>query len=201
MTVLPDVFFREPKVLLLREMKTTDAFTLCCEEVANDRLIITTFRGRDSAETLMRMLQTGIDPKLFADSLIAIITQRRVRRLCPDCKEEIPANPQIIQRLGLPAGSVKTLYRKRVRPQLEPGQKDTYIPCETCSEIGYQDRIAIFDILEINDELRQIISTRPSVEAIRKAAIKSGQRGFMVDGARLIAEGITSLDELTRALK
>ena len=201
MTVLPDVFFREPKVLLLREMKTTDAFTLCCEEVSNDRLIITTFRGRDSAETLMRMLQTGIDPKLFADSLIAIITQRLVRRLCPDCKEEIPANPQIIQRLGLPAGSVKTLYRKRVRPQLEPGQKDTYIPCETCSEIGYQDRIAIFDILEINDELRQIISTRPSVEAIRKAAIKSGQRGFMVDGARLIAEGITSLDELSRALK
>lgn len=201
MTVLEDVFFKEPKVLLLREMVNLDTLKLCCEQVSNDRLIVTTFRGTDSADTIMRLLQTGVPRKLVADSLSAVVTQRLIRRLCPHCKEEIPAQPELLRRLGLNPQTVKTLYRRRVRPTLEPGQKDTYVPCPHCLEIGYWGRAGVYDTILINDEIRQIIMTQPSADAIRKAALKAGSRGFFTDGAQLVGDGITSFDEFRRFMQ
>ncbi|MDO4585674.1 MAG: ATPase, T2SS/T4P/T4SS family [Planctomycetia bacterium] len=201
MDILPDVFFREPKVLLIRDMINTEAFSLCCQEIENDRFIITTFRAKDSVETLLKMLQTGIDPKLLADSLQAIITQKLIRNLCKACREKIPANPLILQKLGLQPGSVKYLYRKRVRPVVEQGQKDTYVPCSACQEIGYDGRSAILDILFINDDIRQVMMTHPSAEALRQVAARNGQRGYLEDGSWLVSKGHTSFDELVRILK
>lgn len=201
MAVLPDVFFREPKVLLLRDLVNTDTLQLCCEEVENDRLIITSFRGKNSADTIMRLLQTGIDPRLLAESLSAVVTQRLIRRLCPACKEEIPVNPAMLQKLGLPANAAEKLYRKRVRPTLEPGQKDTYVPCGECMEIGYKGRAGLYDIITVNDEIRKVIMTNPSEAAIRQAAQRAGNRTYLTDGAYLVASGTTSFDELVRVLK
>lgn len=200
-SVLPDVFFKEPKVLLLRDMVNKETLELCCEEVENDRLIVTTIRAKDAADTIMRVLSTGIDPKLFSERLIGVISQKLVRRLCPSCKEDIDPNPQILKHLGIKPGSVSDLYRKRVHPQLEPGEKDTYVPCPDCHEIGYIGRNGIYDILEVNEEIRQIIANNPSVEAIRKAAFASKQYGYILDGGKLVADGTTSFEELTRILK
>lgn len=200
--ILPDVFFKEPKTLLIRDLINTETLTLCCEEVKNSRVVITTFRGKDSAETLMRILSTGVDPKLLAETLLVVVTQKLVRRLCPSCREEIPANPQLIKRFGIKEGSVSKIFRKRVYPTPQPGEKNTYKPCADCNELGYNGRIGIYDFLEINDAIRQIItSPKPTIEAIRKAATDSGQHGFLVDGGPLVADGSTSFEELSRILK
>lgn len=199
MTVLPDVFFREAKVLLLREMVNADTFKLCCEEVGNDRLIITTFRGRDSADTIVRMLKTGIRPQLLADSLLFVLSQRLVRKLCPVCREEIQANPAIVRRLGLPPTTEK-LWRKRGYTVSESG-KNEHIPCTACQEIGYRGRTGLYDGIVINDEIRQILISNPTEEAIRRAALKAGAKGYLSDGARLVAEGVTDFEELARVLK
>lgn len=201
MTVLPDVFFKEPKVLLIRDMINLETLKLCCEEIQNDRLIVTTFRGVDSADTIMKMLRTGISPKLLADALTSVVTQRLIRRLCPKCKEAIPAQPEVLRRLGLNPQTTPTLYRKRVRPVVEPGQKDVYIPCSHCMEIGYWGRAGVYDVVNMTDEIRQIISTKPSADAIRRAAAKSGDRGYFIDGAQLVGAGITSFDELRRFMQ
>ena len=201
MKILPDVLFREPRVLVLRDVVNVEAFSTICRESQNDRLIYTTFRGRDSADTIIRMLKTGIDPKLLADSLTAVVTQRLVRILCPACKEEIPANPEILRKLGISPSFVSCLYRKRARPPVEAGQKINYVPCAECLEIGYKKRSGIYDIITVTDELRQVIVSNPTEEAIRRAAAKSGERGFLTDGARLVAWGATSFEELVRALK
>ncbi|MDO5567143.1 MAG: ATPase, T2SS/T4P/T4SS family, partial [Planctomycetia bacterium] len=199
--VLPDVFFREPKVVLLRDLGGPETLKLCCEEVDNDRVIITTFRGKDSVDTLMKLIATGVDHKLLAKTLTGIVTQKLVRLLCETCKEEIPANAQVLQRLGLKPGSVEALYRKRVHPEPEPGKRDNYVPCKVCQEIGYLGRTAIFDFLEITPELREIIANDPTEAAIRQAVLKSGQRGYLVDGARLVADGLTSFEEFARCMK
>lgn len=200
MTVLPDVFFKEPKVLLLRDLVNAETLKLCCEEVSNNRLIMTTFRGTDSVDTILRMLKTGVDPKLLAESLSVVLTQRLVRRLCPACKEAVPANPEILRRLGLPP-TIETLYRKRVHAAPEPGQKDTYVPCPKCREIGYLGRAGIYDGIVVNDEIRQIMTTSPSAAALRQAAVKGKNHGYLYDGARMVAAGITSFEELARVLK
>ncbi|MGI5832428.1 MAG: ATPase, T2SS/T4P/T4SS family [Thermoguttaceae bacterium] len=201
MTVLPDVFFKEPKVLLIRDMVNLDTLKLCCEEVGHDRLIFSSFRGIDSADTIMRVLQTGIPRKLFAESLFAVVSQRLIRRLCPHCKEEIPAPPDLIRRLGLNPQSVKTIYRRRVHAPPEPGKRDRYEPCPYCLEIGYWGRAGIYDAIIVNDEIRQVILKNPSADAIRKAALKSGSRGFFTDGADLIGSGVTSFDEFRRVMQ
>ncbi len=203
-TILPDVFFKEPKVLLIRDMGGLESWKICCEEIKNDRLIISTARAKDSVGALIAILKAGVDKKDFADSVTAIIAQKLVRRLCEECKEEYQPTPQVLQSLGLDPKTEK-LWRRRVHEPVEPGERDYYVPCEACREIGYQGRVAIFDFLEINDEMRQIIAADADLvakdRALRRAALKSGQRGFLVDGARLVRKGITSVDELARCLK
>ena len=203
MTVLPDVYFKEPKVVLIRDMVTLDAWKLACDEVKNDRLIISTFRSQDSVSTIIGLLKFGVDPKQLADSLTSVISQKLVRKLCETCKEEIKPDPRILAQLGLDPKTEK-IYRKRVHQPVEPGERDFYEPCEDCREIGYKERVALFDVLEINDEMRQVIAVDADLakkdKALRQLAFKSGQRGFLVDGARLVKEGVTSYEELVRAL-
>ncbi|MCL2305360.1 MAG: Flp pilus assembly complex ATPase component TadA [Planctomycetaceae bacterium] len=197
MTVLPDIFFREPHVLLIRDLISTDVFELCCNEIANERLIITTIRARDAADAMMRLLAMGIQPSLFASTITAVVAQRLIRRLCPDCKEVFEPQPALLQRLGLPPDRITELYRARGAPQ--PGEKRK--PCLTCNDIGYRGRTAMYEIIEVNDEIRKILVANPTVDAIRKAATQSGQRGFLFEGSLLIAKGITSVEELARVMK
>ena len=203
MTVLGDVFFREPKVLLIRDMVNLDSWNLCIDEVKNDRLIITTHRASDSVGAIIDILKRGVEGARLADALTAVIAQRLVRRLCEDCKEEVQPAKQLADRLGLQEG--QSIYRKRVHEPVEPGQKDYYVPCERCRDIGYYGRIAVFDVLEINDEMRQIIASNVSLEqknqALRKAVMQSGQQGYLTDGLRLVKLGVTSIDEIQRAMK
>jgi len=204
MNVLPDVYFKEPKVVLIRDMVNLEAWALACEEVKNDRLIISTHRGKDSVSTIVELLKYGVNAKALADTLHSVITQRLVRKLCDNCKEDIKPNPTILKQLGLDPQTEK-IYRKRVHEPVEPGQRDYYVPCEECRDIGFKGRVAIFDVLEITDDMRQIIAAdvdlTKKANALRQAAIKSGQYGFIVDGARLVKEGVTSYEELVRMLK
>ncbi len=205
MDVLPDVFFREPKVLLIRDMVTLDSWKLCCEEVKNDRLIITTARGADTIGTIISILKLGVDPALLAETLTSVITQRLVRRLCNTCKEEVIAPPQIVRELELDPANPR-IFRKRVHEPVEPGQKDYYVPCEDCRDIGYQGRIAVFDVLEITDEMRQVIAM-PNIPpekkeiGLRNIAKKTGHKGYWVDGKRLVKFGVTSIEEIQRSLR
>ncbi len=204
MTVLPDLFFKEPKVVLIRDMVNLESWQLACDEVQNDRLIITTFRGADSVATIVGLLKFGVDPSMLANSLNSVITQKLVRRLCETCREEIKPDPRILQQLGLDPKTEK-IYRKHFHAPVEPGQRDFYEPCEDCRDIGYKNRVALFDVLEITDEMRQIIAANADLakkeQALRQAAMKSGQRGYLTDGARLVAKGVTSYEELVRCLK
>ncbi|MBQ3453686.1 MAG: hypothetical protein IJG25_02355, partial [Thermoguttaceae bacterium] len=198
MTVLPDVFFKEAKVLLLRDPVNVESLKLCCDEIKNERLIITTFRGVDSVDTILRMLKF-IDRDTLAGALTYVLNQRLVRRLCPECKEAIPAPAQVLRQLGLPA-SIETICRKRVHTVV-PGQKDTYEPCPHCLEIGYKGRAGIYDGIIINDEIRQLIRTNPDPKLLRQAALRAKCRGFLSDAARLVADGTTSYEELVRVMK
>ncbi|MGI6402330.1 MAG: ATPase, T2SS/T4P/T4SS family [Thermoguttaceae bacterium] len=204
MTVLPDVFFKEPKVLLIRDMVNLEAWKLCCEEVANDRLIITTLRAFDAVGTIIRALEMGVDKELLANTLTAIISQRLIRRLCEDCREETEVtNPRIVSAFGLdPKRPI--WYVPHLHEPVAPGERDYYIPCTECREIGYMGRAALFDILEVNDEMRQIIAADASLRekevALRRKALESGQEGYLTDGKRLVREGVTSYDEVRRII-
>lgn len=197
MKVLADVFFKEPRVMVLRDLVNKDSLELCCREIENQRLIISTLRAKDSAEAIVRLLKTGIDPQLLADSLTAVISQRLVRILCPLCKDQIPANPEILRRLALSPTLVDCLFR----PHVKTGDLRSDPPCAECLDIGFKKRTGIYDVITITDEVRRVMATNPTEEAIRAAAAKSGERGFITDGGRLVGWGATSFEELIRCLR
>lgn len=198
MNALGDVFFREPQVVLIRDLVNKDTLEYCCREIEeNGRLIITTIRARDGAEALLRLMAMQIEPKLFASTISAVVAGRLIRKLCPECKEAYQPPPQLVQRLGIPPGKVAEFFRVRSAPQ----EDEKRLPCPNCADIGYSGRTSLFEILEVNDEIRQILVSSPNLELIRQAALKSGQKGFFLEGAVLVAKGITSVEELSRVMK
>ncbi|MCL2117909.1 MAG: Flp pilus assembly complex ATPase component TadA [Planctomycetaceae bacterium] len=198
MSVLPDVFFKEPQVLVLRDMINKETLERCCNETENTRLIITTVRGKDCAEAIFQLLALGISPQLLASKLATVTCQRLIRRLCTDCKEAFQPPPAMLQKLGIRPGTVENLYRIRSEPK--EGEKKP-LPCLRCNEIGYYDRTAMFEILEMNDAFRKVILAAKSVEQMRQGFQQAGHKGFVPSGLALVANGTTSIDELTRILK
>lgn len=200
MTVLPDVFFKEPHAVIVRDVVNVETLTLCCKEVVdNNRLFISSIRANDAVEAMLRMLALKIDPQLYATALSAVICQRLIRKLCPDCKEGFQPPPQLLQSLGFAPGSINEFYRIRspLPEELERKRK----PCPTCNDIGYKGRTALFELVELNDEIRSLLVTHPNINEIRQAVVRSQQPGFMQYGAELVRQGITSVDELSRVLK
>jgi type II secretory ATPase GspE/PulE/Tfp pilus assembly ATPase PilB-like protein len=197
--LLPNVLFKEPNAVIVRDMTALPTLELCCKDIANGRLFITMIRARDSVEAILKLLASKITPQDFLQPLNAVVCQRLVRKLCPDCKEPYQPAPQLIQRLGLNPKQVHQLYRTRTPlPEAEERKRGV---CKTCNGIGYYGRTIVLDMLEMNDPIRGFIIANPNYAAIKQFLQKSGQNGFWQDGIKLILQGTTTIDEMSRVLK
>lgn len=199
MTVLPDVIFKEPGALIVRDMTALNTLEYCCNEVDHDRLFITMIRAKDGVEAIFKFLTTKIQPQTFLTRLNGVICQRLIRKLCPDCKEPYQPAPQLLQQLGLRPDQVKEFYRTRT-PLPEPEEKKRGI-CPTCNGIGYRGRTALFELIELNDAIREIILSNPNPAAIRQQLVKQGQTGFLYEGIHLLLKGETTVEEFSRIMK
>jgi type II secretory ATPase GspE/PulE/Tfp pilus assembly ATPase PilB-like protein len=124
----------------------------------------------------------------------AVLCVRLIRKLCEGCKVAYEPTPDLAKKLGLPEGKVEALYRT---PKPEEIEK----PCKTCGGLGYIGRTGVFELLVVDDQVRQALLKEPKVEIVRKAAKAAGMRSFQEEGVLLIAKGVTSLAELQRVLK
>ncbi|HEY1064621.1 MAG TPA: hypothetical protein VGE52_00865, partial [Pirellulales bacterium] len=116
-----------------------------------------------------------------------------------ECKEAYEPTPQMLAQMRLAPNSVKNFYRVPT-PDPNIDEKKRKI-CEKCSGRGYRGRVAMTEILEMTEPLRQLLATTPRLDALRNEARKAGMKNLMDDGIRLIAEGVTSLEEVSRCLK
>jgi type II secretory ATPase GspE/PulE/Tfp pilus assembly ATPase PilB-like protein len=192
--VLSEVIRAYPNVLVVPDVSEAQAVQLLAEEAAGERLIISTVRAKDSAEALLRVLATKVPPAKFAKCVTGVIYQRLVRRLCDECKVAYTPKPELLKKLGIPAGKVRAFYR-------EPQGEEALEVCEECQGIGYRGRTAVFELLEIKPEVRQLLAKAPKIDVLREAIQKSGHRTLQTEGILLVARGVTSLPELTRVLK
>ena len=191
-TLLPKVIRMMPEVIVIRDLLNGETVDVLCDEVEEDRLIISSIRAKDSVEALVRVLALGADPKKLAASISAVFNQRLVRKLCEECKEAYAPPPQVLQQLGIPQGRVEAFYR----PPQEPEEV-----CEACGGISYVGRTAVFELLVVGNSLRKVLAAGGKLELARKAARKDGYRSLQEEGVLLVAKGITSLPELMRVLK
>ena len=134
--------------------------------------------------------------------LRGVVYVRLVRRLCETCREAYQPAPDLLQKLGIPAGRVQVLYREK-QPR-QPGQErkrgEPEI-CPACRGLGYKGRIGIFEIMALDDKMRQAVRKQANIETLKKLARAAGNRTLQEEGILLVALGTTSLTELQRVLK
>ncbi len=190
-SILPQLLLKHPDVIVCRDLVNLQTVDILCGQ-AEGRLVISSIRAKDCVEALLRVLAFKAEPEKFANVVTGVINQRLVRRLCDTCKEAYAPQPQLLKKLGLPAGRVEALYR----PPQQPEEV-----CPDCGGMGYLGRIGVFELLVVGDHMRQYLAKGAKLDVLRKVARKEGMRSLQEEGILLVAKGVTSLPELMRVLK
>ncbi len=193
-TILPKLIRTYPNVYVCRDMVDLESAKILIGEVKDERLVITNIKAKEGAEALLRVLQMKVPAKDFAGAAKAVLYQRLIRLLCTECKVGYTPPPEVLKKLGIPAGKIEKLFRP-------PKQEEIEKPCNACQGLGYKGQTGIFELLEINDAMREILVKQPRVDLLRKAARASHQRLLQEEGVLLVARGVTSIPELMRVLK
>jgi type II secretory ATPase GspE/PulE/Tfp pilus assembly ATPase PilB-like protein len=157
-------------------------------------------------EALLRVLMLKANAESFAKVVAAVLYVRPARRLCETCRQPYQPAPQMLQKLGLPPGRVNVLYRQWQPPPPEQlvDEKGNPIPppiCPSCGGLGYKGRFGIFELLMINDQMRQALVKQPKLEVLRKVAAAAKHRTIKDEGIACVARGISSLNEVQRVLQ
>jgi type II secretory ATPase GspE/PulE/Tfp pilus assembly ATPase PilB-like protein len=198
--LMPKIMLRQPDVLICPEPPNGETVRLICEFAAQEHFGFFSVRAREAVEALLRVLALGVPAEKFAPVVAGVLNHRLVRKLCPDCKEAFQPPPDLLARLRIPPGRVQVLYRERQPPPPGTPPKDIPPPCPKCRGIGYFGRQAIFELLVVNDAMKQALLQNPRVEVLRQIAQKSGHPSLMEEGILLVATGVTSVTELQRVL-
>lgn len=207
--LLPKVMLKQPDVYVLPELPNAETVRILCREALDEnRLVIAAVRAKEAVEALLRVLLTKAPAQEFAEAVKVVLNVRLIRKLADTCKQAYPAPPQVLQKLGLPAGRVRELYKEWQPNPEAPKRKPPPGACEfcglvgpSCRGLGYLGRTGIFELLEVNDALREALVKQPKLEVLRQVARQSGHRGLQEEGILLVAQGVTSLTELQRVLK
>jgi general secretion pathway protein E len=176
---------QDPDVIMVGEIRDLDTSRIAIQAGMTGHLIITTVHAKSSAGVFVRLQEIGLDPHSVASAVTAVVAQRLVRLLCPACKRETPATPGQEAKLGTSLAG--------------PG---FYAPvgCATCHQKGYTGRKGVFEILHVDEAVRDLIGGRASPDRINEAALKRGMSTLLDNGLRLARAGETSLDEVLRVL-
>lgn len=158
-------------------------------------MVLGTIRAKEAAEALLRVLMLKVSAQQFAPVAKSVLNVRLIRKLCEECRQPYAPNPEMLKKLGIPPDRVQALYRPPDPPE-DP--KDI---CKVCRGIGYHGRTAIFELLKVDDKLREALLKQPKLEVLRKVAKANRHQGLQEEGLVLIVKGVTSLQELQRVLK
>ena len=179
---LRSILRHDPDVILIGEIRDQETAQIAVQASLTGHLVFSTLHTNDAPGALTRLVDMGVEPYLVASSLEAVLAQRLVRVLCPHCKApDNSATAQTLKdRLGIPAAS--TIYKS--------------VGCRECRHTGFFGRHAIFEWMDTNEEIRQLILKSASTDQVRDAARRGGMRTLAEDGWRLVASGITTVPEV-----
>jgi general secretion pathway protein E len=190
---LRSILRQDPDVIYIGEVRDKETAEIACQAAQTGHMVFTTLHANDTTTAILRLLNLEIEPFMVASSLTGILSQRLVRVLCPKCKVAYRPNPEVLRRMNLPAD------RPMYRPPKEEERADA--PCAHCGGTGYRGRTGVFELLLMNDKLRDLIKENPNLDQIRETAMRQGLVLLAQDGMRVVLEGQTSVEELQRVVK
>jgi type II secretory ATPase GspE/PulE/Tfp pilus assembly ATPase PilB-like protein len=179
----------DPDIILVGDIEDLATIEVCIQAALTGHLVLTSMRPADAPSTISRLLDMGVEPFLIGAAVTAVLAQRLVRRVCEKCKARYEPNAEILQYLY----KETTLDIAKARFSLGKG-------CDECRGYGYRGRTSLFELLEMNDRLRELTVRRATTAELRQAAIESGMVTMLQDGLRKAMDGITSIEEVMRVL-
>lgn len=185
---LRSVLRQDPDVVMVGEMRDEETARIAIQAALTGHLVFSTVHTNDAAGAIGRLTDMGIEPFLISSSVIGIVAQRLVRRLCKECKAAYKANKEELGTLGIKeTGSEVTLYKP--------------VGCNVCRKLGYKGRIAIHEILVPDDEVRRLTIKKASSDEIKRHVLSKGMINLFQDGLEKAKQGLTSLEEVLRVIQ
>ena len=178
-TALRALLRQDPDVILVGEIRDAETAEVATHAALTGHLVLSTLHTNDAASALTRLLDLGVAPYLVASSVRAVLAQRLVRMICRQCKVAIAADPFVMRQLGLDAAMMWS-----------------GAGCAHCRGAGYRDRIGIYELLIMNDELREAVARRATSAELHRLMTADGSPTLRAGGARLIAAGVTTAGEI-----
>ncbi|GAB6164445.1 ATPase, T2SS/T4P/T4SS family [Thermostilla marina] len=176
----------DPDIILVGEIRDLETAEIAIQASLTGHLVFSTLHTNDAPSSIARLRDMGIEPFLITATVEAILAQRLVRRICPECREPTIPSTETLAELELTPEDVagKTFYRGR--------------GCAACNNTGYKGRTGIFEFMLINDQIRDLINKGASTEVLRDAAVRSGMRTLRTYGLEKIFDGTTTVEEVVR---
>lgn len=183
-TGLRSILRQDPDIIMVGEMRDNETAQIAVRSALTGHLVLSTIHTNDAASSIIRLMDMEIEPFLISASILGIISQRLVRRICPQCALQYEAGPLEHGLLEIPE-ETKFMVKK--------GQG-----CPYCNKSGYKGRIAVFEMMPITRGLRELIEQRAAADELRSYAIAQGMTTLKQAATRLVLEGVTTVDELLR---
>jgi type IV pilus assembly protein PilB len=187
---------QDPDVLLVGETRDLETAKTAVEAALTGHLVLTTLHANDAPSAIARLAEMGVEPFLVSSSLIGIVSQRLVRRVCPTCRIAYHPSEQELGRFGLLAHTEANITFFKSKRASESSGK----PCATCKGLGYKGRIGVYEVLRINEALAAAISLESSTDQIRRLALENGMTTLLGYGLDLVRNGYTTLEEIGRMI-
>jgi general secretion pathway protein E len=181
---LRSILRQDPDVVMIGETRDQETAQIAIQAALTGHLVLSTLHTNSAAASITRLIDMGVEPFLIASSVVMVLAQRLVRRLCPACKKPYTPDDAVLSRLGVTKADLagKTIYEA--------------VGCPECMESGYRGRLAIFEVMEMSEKLAELTVLRSDTTLLSKQAVKDGMTFLVSDGWRKVLLGVTSIEEV-----
>ena len=176
---------QDPDVILVGEIRDVESAKIVAQAALTGHLVMSTMHTNNALQAVTRLIEIGVEPFLVAPSIIGVMAQRLVRKICEHCKERYPLSPQEIEEIFIGDGNREVFFYRGAG-------------CSYCNYTGYHGRLAIHEIFLLNQKVRELIANGASILNIQDCAKEYGFRSMRYDGLKKVLRGLTTIEEVDR---
>ncbi len=177
---------QDPDIIMVGEIRDYETAEIAIKASLTGHLVLSTLHTNDAPSTISRLLNMGVEPFLVASSVNLIVAQRLARRVCTNCSEDIKVNPEVLINIGIAASEAKHV-------KLKQGQG-----CDKCAGTGYKGRVALYEVMPMKEELKELVLNGASTADVKREAEKVGMKSLRASGLLRLKEGVTTIEEVLR---
>jgi len=178
---------QDPDIIMVGEIRDFETAQIGIQAALTGHLVLSTVHTNDAPGTVSRLIDMGIEPFLISSSVILILAQRLIRKICSECREQIKVHPQLLIDLGVAPDEAKNFNVFKGKG------------CAICSGTGYKGRVGLYEVMTMKEEVKELVLSRSSTSEIKKEAIRLGMKTLRQSGIHKVKEGLTTIEEVVRA--